>query len=291
MSHTEHFLLSAYGRKWKQALLAMFSIYIDDSGTSKNQTVAIASGLIVPANRIKELDREFALLFKREKFTDFHAAKCAYGSYDSQYYGWEVKKVKRVFHCVRHIAKKYGAHAYSFAIRKQDYDELVPKELLETGGKKHYTWAIRHLISAIDQSTDKINALAPVNFIFDWMDEGSPGRKEIGTVMAQADSVRPGRYKGHYDFKHRQELPGLQCADILAWACYKYAVSAYDDTPLTELASKSFWDFENFKIKNNERWMDAVVQKREDLEKWVDAEMKDTRSQERRKQWLLNHPT
>ncbi|MGA2887632.1 MAG: DUF3800 domain-containing protein [Terracidiphilus sp.] len=266
----------------------MFTIYIDDSGTGDNQTVAIASGLIVPTSRIKDLDSEWALLLKREKFGDFHAAQCAYGSYKTEYVGWKTKKVNRVFHCVRHIAKKYGAHAYSFAIRKEEYDEFVTEELRETGGERHFTWAIRHLITAIDKSTDELSVLAPVEFVFDWMDEGSPGRREIGIVMEQADSIRPGRYKGHYSFRHRQELPGLQCVDLLAWACYRYAVFAYDSTPLTELAEKSFWDFENF---NDGKWMYAVVQKKEDLERWVKAELADPRSQERRRQWLANHST
>lgn len=265
----------------------MFTIYIDDSGTNDNQTVAIASGLIVPVSRIRALDSEFALLLKREKFTDFHAAKCAYGAYKSQYFGWEAKKVRRVFHSVRHIAKKHGIHGYSFAIRKEEYDEIVTRELRETGGAQHFTWAMRHLISAIDMSTDALNALAPVEFVFDWMDEGSPGRKEIGIVIEQADSIRPGRYKGHYSFRHRQELPGLQCADMLAWACYGYAVFVYDGTPLTELAKKSFWDFENF---DNGQWLHAVVQKKDDLRKWAEAELADPRSQERRRQWLRAHP-
>jgi hypothetical protein len=76
--------------------------------------------------------------------------------------------------------------------------------------------------------------------------------------------------------------------DLLAWACYRYAVFAYDSTPLTELAEKSFWDFENF---NDGKWMYAVVQKKEDLERWVKAELADPRSQERRRQWLANHST
>ena len=265
----------------------MFTIYVDDSGTSPSQSVALAAGLIIPASQIESLDAEWEIFLKREGFNDFHAAKCAYRNYKSQFAKWEMKKVKRVIRRVREITKKYSVKAYSFAIRKCDYDEIITDELRATGGLYHYTWAIRHLISAVDMSTDKVNISVPVEYVFDWMDEGSPSRKEVETVMAQAESIRPGRYKGHYSFRRREEIPGLQCADMLAWSCYKFAIFVYDKIPLTEIGETSFWDFENFQ---DGEWMSAVAQKREDLKIWVQNEINDPRSQERRRQWILNNP-
>jgi hypothetical protein len=256
----------------------MFKMYIDDSGTSDGQTIAIASGLIVPHLAVSALEREWEIFRRREKFNDFHAAKCAFGNYKSEFRDWDKKRVKRVFHRVREIAKKYGEHAYSFAIRKCEYDELIPKELRELGGDRHYTWAVRHLLSATEQVTAGIDAPAPIEFIFDWMDESSPHRKEIETTMRQAESITPGRYVNHYSFRHREEVPGLQCADMLAWSCYKFAVHIYDKTPLTELAERSYWDFENFR---NGLWMSAVVQTRAQLLDWVQRELNDPREQER----------
>ncbi len=40
-SSTKHMLLSVYGSQWKKRILAMFSLYIDDSGSDPHQPIAI----------------------------------------------------------------------------------------------------------------------------------------------------------------------------------------------------------------------------------------------------------
>jgi hypothetical protein len=46
-------------REYWKVHLAMFTIYLDDSGTDPSQPVAIASALIIPAPRIIALEREW----------------------------------------------------------------------------------------------------------------------------------------------------------------------------------------------------------------------------------------
>jgi hypothetical protein len=127
----------------------------------------------------------------------------------------------------------------------------------------------------------------PFEYIFDWMGEKkknkNPSRSEIETVMAQAESLRPGRYEGHYSFRKRHDVPALQCTDMLAWTCYQFALNAYIQTPLKPIAEESFWEFERH--RKNE-WLTAGAQLPENLKKWADAELADPRSQKRRREWL-----
>ena len=51
LSPAKHFLLSAYGTKWKKANLVMFTVYVDDSGTADDQKTVVAAALIVPARK------------------------------------------------------------------------------------------------------------------------------------------------------------------------------------------------------------------------------------------------
>jgi len=69
-------LLLNRGARWKDVFLAMFMVYIDDSGTDPQQHVAIATALIIPATRITALDGEWKRLTEKEGFTDFHMSVC-----------------------------------------------------------------------------------------------------------------------------------------------------------------------------------------------------------------------
>ena len=48
--------MSAYGGKWKEVTPVVFTVYVDDSGTSPDQKLAVASALIVPAIRIPRIE-------------------------------------------------------------------------------------------------------------------------------------------------------------------------------------------------------------------------------------------
>ncbi len=62
-------LLTLYGRRWREVQLAFFSMYLDDSGTTPDQKVAVASALIVPAAQIRRLENEWNNLKKKEEFS------------------------------------------------------------------------------------------------------------------------------------------------------------------------------------------------------------------------------
>jgi hypothetical protein len=80
MSRTECALISGRGLRWKQVIMALFTVYLDDSGTAPDQQVAMASALLVPGSRITALDDEWNALKKKEEFSDFHMSECLYSN-------------------------------------------------------------------------------------------------------------------------------------------------------------------------------------------------------------------
>lgn len=56
--------------------LAMFTVYIDDSGTAPEQQVAIASGLIFPAKRMAAMEREWRSFLQKQGIEQFHTSEC-----------------------------------------------------------------------------------------------------------------------------------------------------------------------------------------------------------------------
>ena len=130
--------------------MAMFTVYFDDSGTSPSQHVAIATAMVIPAMQIIRLEREWETFKLKEKFSCFHTSEFIAKNPDSEFADWDEDKRKRVFRRVRDITKKYATRAVSFAVYKEHYDQIVPQNLREVSGIHHYTWAIRHLITHLD---------------------------------------------------------------------------------------------------------------------------------------------
>ena len=274
------------GSRWRDVFLVMFRVYIDDSGTDPNQQVAIASALIMPAGRIVALDKEWERLTKKEGFTDFHMSLCAARNEKSQFGGWDEVKQKRVISRVREIGKKFGVKALSLAVNKIDYDTIVlPK--FDFADKFHYTWAIRHVIDLIDKWALPRTKL-PLEYVYDWMDSKTQpeAKAEIETVMEQAEEEAveagmAGRYT-NYSFRRRKDIPALQCADALAWTCYRFALYAHIGTPPSQLALDCFADYSKHL---NRQWLYAAGMSKEDLQDWAEKEQQDGTSRQRAADW------
>ena len=97
-----------------------------------------------------------------------------------------------------------GSKPSSFAVYKNDYDELVPQDMRKDWGRFHYTWAIRNVIGAIDKWRPYHGIEKPIEYIFDWEKPGTEPRKEIEDVMEQAEEIsgRLGLYT-NYTFHKR----------------------------------------------------------------------------------------
>lgn len=263
----------------------MFTIYIDDSGTAPDQKIAIASALIVPAKRITALHAEWDTFRAKEEFTDLHTSECVWRNPRSQFSKWDDPKVSRVLCRARQIAKKYGVQAISFAVNKRDYDEVIPEEWRETGGRYHYTWAVRRTVYAIESWCRERAPNSPIEYVFDSMEE-KKAKWEIDLVMAQEESVRPGRYEGHYSFGKRQELPGLQCSDLIAWTCFQQSRLAFERTPITEWARVNLDDFLKHKIN---KWLLAITTTKQHLKNVVEEDQRDDEGEKRRRDWFLRN--
>lgn len=280
-------LLLDRGARWKDVFLAMFRVYIDDSGTDPKQQVAIASVLIMPASRITALDREWTSFTEKEGFGDFHMSVCVARNEKSQFAGWDDEKQLRVISRVRQFGKKFGLKGFSLAIKKSDYDECVIG-VLEYADRYHYTWAMRNMLDLVDKWGAYSNVVLPFEYIYDWMDSKTQreAKTEIETVMAQAEyeaceAGLAGRYT-NYAFRRRQDIPALQCTDALAWTCYRFALLAHLKAPLNQIAKDSFDDYHKHQSGT---WLHALTATRDSLKDWVEKEIKDGRSLQRFKDW------
>ncbi|MGA8430381.1 MAG: hypothetical protein WB729_11215 [Candidatus Sulfotelmatobacter sp.] len=304
MGRTEHgevslkFLCVCAGHRgifvgWHNAHRLAYSSFVRYNGlrgTDPKQKVAIATGLIVPALRTAALEREWNTFKDNEQFKSFHTSPCLAGNEKEGFGDWDEPKKLRVLRRVRTIAKKYGVKAFSLAINKIDYEEIMPQEFRELAGRFHYTWAIRNLISLLDGWAISRGVETSYEYLYHWMDPRAQKqpRQEIETVMAQAEEgVKQKGIKRtyvNYSFRNDEELPALQCVDAVGWACYQYSLKVFAKTPLSEIAAESFHDFYRF-TSHQDEWLIAVSIERDKLKDWVEREKADGKGLERLREW------
>jgi hypothetical protein len=102
----------------RDLFLAMFNVYIDDSGTSPTQPVAIASALIVPAKRILALEKEWNGFLDSRRIRCFHTSECVARNSKSVFANWTDEEVRDALERVRQIAKKFPVKALSWSVKK-----------------------------------------------------------------------------------------------------------------------------------------------------------------------------
>ena len=249
----------------------MFTVYVDDSGTDPKQAVAIASAWIVPGRQIIRLENEWSTLRKKHGFSSWHTAEFLAKNKHCEAANWDDPKLDRVFNRIRQIAKKYGVKVVSFAVLKQDYDDAIPPDLRKYSGNFHYTWAVRNLLDRLLGWRRKLGH-PPLEYVFDWLDPKAERQKkrEIEAAIEQAEEAASqagfaGEFK-NYSFRCREDIPGLQCSDALAWTAFQSALWTLCNKPLSGYAETAWKDFDAY---NGPTWRETLTVGKSELQRWA----------------------
>ena len=263
-----------------------FTIYLDDSGTSPSQHVAIATALIIPTARISHLKSEWGALKEKFGFTEFHTSVFVARNYKSEFAKWSDEKQDRLFNRVTQVAKKYGVRAFSFAVYKKEYDELAPEQFRASLGRQHYTWAVRNVVQRVDNFS-RLRKM-PCTWIFQWMgNPGDPKRLEVEDVMDQAQLLANEQGIGgdytDYGFGMSGDFPGLQCVDAIGWTCYHKALEIYRSKPPHRFAEQGWKAFEGHRGETG--WLLAFLVRRENLMRGFKSSMQNEGLMDFYKRW------
>lgn len=284
-SPAKHMLVSNFGLRWREVQVVMFTVYLDDSGTSPSQHVAIATALVIPAIRIEAMEREWNTLKAKEGFSCFHMAEFVAKNPKSDFANWDDAKQARVYGRVKQITRKYGAAAFSFSVLKKDYDEIVDDKWRSHFGRDHYVWALRHLMILLDDWR-LARPIPPLAYVFDWMGGPKDARyRAVRTIMEQGESLaieanRAGDYTA-YSFRHQKDFAGLQCVDPIAWSCYQVALEQFKGTPPKPFAKPTFSEY----VTQPNKFLDSRFVSRDSLRDWFEQERKHPKSIELFNKW------
>lgn len=241
----------------------MFLIYIDDSGSAPANRFAIAAGIIFPGKRIEAFDREWNAFLGKEGIQELHASECVAHNPHSDFAGWDDNRSERALLRAQEITLKYSVKAFSIGINKQDYDELVPKEMWSSVGESHYVWA---LSSVLGMSYDWSSShSAPMEYVLD--NTSKEEKRDIEEALDYSENIYSGHFSGHYSFRSRKEVPGLQAVDLYAWVNYQAACQTRFGIPMKPVAEKLWFPY---LLKNDKTWCDIQSLNREGVKRWVD---------------------
>jgi uncharacterized protein DUF3800 len=281
ISHTQHFLMSAYGSKWKEVTLVVFTVYVDDSGTSPSQKLAVASALIIPAIRIPRIDQLWDGFRAKHGFRYIHASEMASPHRKEQYADWPDDKVDQVLARARRIIRANSTAGYAFVVDKKMFNSSTPTQWRAEGGQNHYTWALRTLLQVLIRWHGERKLATP----FEWVFDNAVGRDrdEIEMLMAQFDSLHPGRFEGHYSFRCKANVPCLQGADILAWSTYSMACETFFGTPRANpFAERSLQDWRG---RLNDEWLMVRTYDEKALQLAIEDDERDPSATRERTAW------
>jgi hypothetical protein len=109
--------------------VAGLTIYIDDSGTSPRNEVAVAAGWIAPLQQWRKFEGDWkkAKQVAGDEFDCFHMSGCVYIERGTEFESWSYPKKQRVIRRLREIIKRRATKGFCLGVRKKDYDELVPR--------------------------------------------------------------------------------------------------------------------------------------------------------------------
>jgi len=126
----------------------------------------------------------------------------------------------------------------------------------------HYIWALSSVFGlSYDWATQRA---APMEYVLD--SASKQEQRDIEEAIDYSDRIYPGHFVGHYSFRSRREVPGLQAADILAWTSYQAACNTRFNARIKPPADKLWIAFTS---KNNGEWSTIQSLNRKGLEMWV----------------------
>jgi Protein of unknown function (DUF3800) len=214
------------------ALVAMFTIYCDDSGTHSKSDVAVAGCYISTVDQWTELKRNWEAVNEREKFGVFHMSDfvAKKENFSSPEWNDQIKR-DRTIQALINLIKTRAQCGFAAVVTKSAYDQVVVDGgLKHRYGDNHYAFAVRLCTAMVNRWRDKYRATEPIQYIFDRMSEGKGDIDKLFKTLVKGgeDAMRRyGVFKDCWSFQDKAQVTQLQAADIWAWENYKYMIDCF----------------------------------------------------------------
>ena len=215
----KHLSLSLF---WKPLdLLAMFTVYCDETGTDDKNRVAAVCGYIGQAVEWKRFGREWSRVLRRYKVEIMHRSHLEtwHGEFTAEQ-GWEPLRRNSFLSELHPIIKAHTKVGIGSAVIKKDFDEVMPDSLKKRFGGV-YGWCaygcIAHARNWCRQQTG--GQPHPMDWIFEDRDGTGQVKDMFDFLKTRPDFKKEFRI-GPLTFGDKILCP-LQAADTIAYEIFK----------------------------------------------------------------------
>lgn len=219
----EHLCRSLF--KKPNDLYAMITVYFDDSGTSRNDSVAAVAGYVGAVAQWERFHTEWNNLLREFGVSQMHRADLE--SFYGEFVGWTPQKRDTLVNKAQRIIKHRTYVGIGNSVIKADFEQIFPPILQKFYGGPYGYCAFLCIARAVRwHGSKKISD--PLDWVFEAGTKGSAQfNRLMSALYADPDLRRDFRVNG-WAFRSKAVVP-LQAADVLAYEMFKHVTNQIVD--------------------------------------------------------------
>jgi Protein of unknown function (DUF3800) len=198
----------------------LLEAYFDESGAHSDARVFVVSGYLAPAEKWEKFAYEWANMLSEANLTHWHQVDFAQRV--REYSGWtEENRVKFMQRAVGIIKNTVNA-GVSCGVNAMAFKELAIRLPL-----RPYAFCAMGCFKHLERWASDNSHRDPIVCVFE---SGAPGRGEVSNMVQELMSAEDGErlsFRISFRFETKKQFLPLQAADILAYECYKEALSGH----------------------------------------------------------------
>lgn len=196
----------------------MLTVYLDDSGTSPNQEIAVVAGYLGSVIQWERFNKRWKALLSKYGIARMHRVDLE--NFQGEFKNWTPDRRKEFLKKAHSIIRQCTYVAVGNSVRKADFDEAIPKENFVKKVSGIYGWCAQACIVSIYRWCKRYNYEQPIQFFFE---AGTRGQGQVQSMFEHLYGNESYRQKWHiagWSF-HDKSLMPLQAADFIAYEYYK----------------------------------------------------------------------
>ena len=210
-------------------VLAMFSVYFDESGTNADSPVVVVAGWISTDIQWERFSHEWEEVLRGAELTPpvFHMTD--FESRHGPYRDWSEDKGLRILQRLQGLLRRRARQPIIAAVVKADY--VQAQAAGRTPTLSPYGFAVMECIKLVGKWADSSHHHEPIAYFFE---HGAPNRGYVVAAMERVEVVPEFRRRFRYGswwFGFKDQILPLQAADFLAYEIYKESISGLLPTP------------------------------------------------------------
>jgi uncharacterized protein DUF3800 len=202
-------------------LLAMFTVYCDESGTHADSGATVVACYVGHAKQWQAFGREWRVLLDSEEIKILHRTDLE--NFRGEFKGWTDERRIDFLRRAHQIIRTRTVCGFAYAVAKRDFERVMDRQIDKALGGI-YGWCVQDCMVAVAQWAKRTGKSDPINYVLEDVDdiEGVCG---LFSFVTKHSEYREQYLVGTWSFASKKCVIQLQAADLLAYEVYKDAVN------------------------------------------------------------------